>query len=474
MSIEDERPGAEGRGETGDVHSAEERPADRPEEHWWVPHVVEIQLRRGLRLQVGRAANGAVCEFKSADESARLNDLNAFLVRHDCRGAEPVFKVEEEEERVAEARAAERFVEPPNLSGFYTLYFPHDVDVHRTADELQELPEVVHAAPVPQTSGACLTSAALPQDPLLGTDDLARDRQWYIFRCGIHNVWSKPCLRFTGRGVVIADIDLGFLTTHPDLAPNLNLEQAYNSSDNSQNVSQGCDLSHGTAVMGLIGAAADGSGVVGVAHNAELWPIQVNKKPGCILDPGTWGRAVHHVTQTTSGGRPKVILVEGETCRGRNITQIASLREAIRNAILFDAVVCVPAGNGGKHVNIDDGNNEFEPVGIIVGATLFNGSPFADSNFGREVVVCAPGDPDYDVTCSDDPKMPYRHGFGATSGAAAKIAGAVALMLEANPNMRHEDVHRILSRTGTPVTSLQIGNFLDCEAAVREALALLS
>lgn len=466
MSNEDERPDDEVTGGTEDEHTAHERTS----EPWWIPHVMEVKLRGGKRLRLDRAANGAMCEFKSTDESASPDALNTLLLSHDCRGAEPVFQVTEAEERETEKLAEEKMVEAPTLGGFYTLYFPHHVDVHRLAARLQELPEVEYAAPVPQTSGACTTAASLPQDPLLGTGTRSRDTQWYIFSCRIDKVWAKGV---TGRGVVVADIDLGFRTKHPDLIPNLNLGQAFNSADFSQEVSQGGDLSHGTAVMGLIGAAADGSGMVGVAYNADLWPIQVNKHPGCILNPNTWARGVYHVAKTPSDGKPKVILIEGQTCNGRNITQIASLREAIKCAILRGAVVCVAAGNGGYPVNVNDNGQPFTPVGIIVGATLFNGCHFADTNFGPEVVVCAPGDPDHDLTCSDDLQQLHRPGFGATSGAAAKVAGAVALMLEANPRLTHGDVHDILSRTGTPFPSVEIGNFLDCEAAVREAIALL-
>jgi hypothetical protein len=69
--------------------------------------------------------------------------------------------------------------------------------------------------------------------------------------------------------------------------------------------------------------------------------------------------------------------------------------------------------------------------------------------------------------------LSFKNNFGGTSGAAAKVAGAVALMLQANPYIRHSDVREILNRTGTHIVTANdgrpIGRFLDCEAAVLAA-----
>ena len=51
-----------------------------------------------------------------------------------------------------------------------------------------------------------------------------------------------------------------------------------------------------------------------------------------------------------------------------------------------------------------------------------------------------------------------------------KLPGPVAMMLSINPNLTQQEIVTILNSTGTPVvtdTSKPVGNFLNCDAAVR-------
>jgi len=68
----------------------------------------------------------------------------------------------------------------------------------------------------------------------------------------------------------------------------------------------------------------------------------------------------------------------------------------------------------------------------------------------------------------------YTNTLGGTSGAAPKVAGTIALMLEANPRLTHDQVKEILVRTGSPLdpnTNRPIGVFLNTNAAVEAASA---
>jgi subtilisin family serine protease len=469
----DDAAEVEGRG--GNAGAQDVSPDAQADEPSWIPGIVEIQLRGGTQPEVAPALDGGTCAFSSGAESFQFSELNDTLQRYGCRNAVPVFDTTHEETVEAEAETFDEDIDVPDLRGFYTLHFPEGADVLSIANELQKLTGVERAVPVPKTRPACVHVMALPNDTLLGAGDQAEDKQWYIFRCRVECAWA---MGFTGKGVVIADIDWGFLIEHPDLSPRLNLSRAFNSADGSPNVSQGDDIHHGTGVLGLAGAAANGDGIVGVAYGAELWPIQVNDTPSSdFIDPQSWARAIRHVSRAHSGDMRKVIILEGETFKGRNITQVPSISAAVLHAIARRAVVCVPAGNGRHQVELDDQNQPFDPVGILVGATTFSDQPYEDCNFGDAVVVCAPGDPKSDLTCSDNLNDPYRLNFGATSGATAKVAGAVALMLEANPRLRHADVAEILSTTGVPIISeaeeelplKKFGRFLNCEEAVLAA-----
>ena len=77
----------------------------------------------------------------------------------------------------------------------------------------------------------------------------------------------------------------------------------------------------------------------------------------------------------------------------------------------------------------------------------------------------------HDLTCRDLTASDYTSQFGGTSGAAAKVAGAIALILEANPKLTHQEVLTILSTTGTLLNNDQpMGRFLDGDAAVTAAI----
>src|SRR5262249_17723743 len=113
---------------------------------------------------------------------------------------------------------------------------------------------------------------------------------------------------------------------------------------------------------------------------------------------------------------------------------------------------------------------------IVVGATKFD--PKMDqrsgSNGGNRVVVYAPGDTFHDLTCGVLPNG-YLEGFGGTSGATAKVAGAVALMLQKNKQLTPGQIRQILMHSNKPVVDSQMNNvgvLLDANQAVAEAIGV--
>lgn len=445
-------------------------------------NMVEVQFDEGTRPEVGAAPGGAPLEFAGEAEALASADLNAFLLEQGCSKAERVFDESAEELAEEEVEAREKGTEVPDLSGFYVLHFPEGADVHAIAKRLREYPGVKEAQAVPLIDYPAAKRPALPDDELLRPGQ-ERDYQWYIEHCRVDRAWG---LGYTGRGVAIALIDSGFEVHHPDLLGRFNLKRAFNALTCDGRLStSGGKLFHGTAVAGLAGAAADHKGLVGVAHGAELWPVEVGGDPAKFH--WLWARAIRQVVRfIRAESRRVVVVIEAQTFSGGNVTQIGSIKAAILSAVAYGAVVCVPAGNGNREVSERDCDDDetagepchgepFEPAGVIVGATMMDDTPYEDagagegSNFGAAIVVAAPGDPEHDLTCNADLNSPYRSNFGATSGAAAKVVGAVALMLEANGGLKQEDVADIFRRTGKPITSKPLGRLLDCEAAVRAA-----
>jgi subtilisin family serine protease len=354
------------------------------------------------------------------------------------------------------------------------LQFRDNPDVVAISRDLSELPEVAAAAPVP-----IFVPASNPRDePLVGTSDTLTsgtdgfERQWYLFRCGVPDAWD---LGATGKDVVIADIDFGVRVTHNDLKPRLELANAHNSFDGGTDVSAGsCD--HGTAVCGLLAADANGDGMAGVAFGATLWPIQADFGTGTPLKGDHFASAISWVRRRDSHGRPKVINLEFQTKQLGNCEQGPAVHRAIREAIASGVVVCVAAGNGNKDAGITDYQTRIRNSGAIVVASTALDDSGADvrhpsSNYGPRVDIAAPGDSRHDITCGADDDDAYVNEFGGTSGAVAKVAGTVALMLQINPDLTPSDVREILITTGRSIsTDKPIGVFLDAAAAVRVAL----
>jgi lantibiotic leader peptide-processing serine protease len=114
---------------------------------------------------------------------------------------------------------------------------------------------------------ASALTAAPPMPP--GGDPLS-PLQWALTAIHAPDAWA---LGYKGHGARVAVLDAGIQSTHPDLVANLNTTlstsfvpgQAYNTPPGP----------HGTQVAGIIAAAQNGIGTVGVAPQAEIVAVKV-------------------------------------------------------------------------------------------------------------------------------------------------------------------------------------------------------
>jgi subtilisin family serine protease len=116
-----------------------------------------------------------------------------------------------------------------------------------------------HALPPTASLVAQPDAAPTPADDLFAL-------QWDIRRVNADQAWA---LEFTGsHNTVVAVIDTGIASNHPDLAPNLVYRQCYNT---QPTCSLYPDLHwHGTHVAGTVAAAFGGGRIVGVGPNLGL------------------------------------------------------------------------------------------------------------------------------------------------------------------------------------------------------------
>jgi subtilisin family serine protease len=446
----------------------------------FVPEVEDIDaILAGINLPAPTGGPSGETDFANVARTHGVSD------------ARPVFTREQVEEDRARRNALRDSllatpgpqVRPGQLSRleqmrpprhYVRLRFPPGTSTTAVITALKAVPQVKRAIVVP---GAAPPS--FPTDEMIGTSGSDVDvdpatlleKQWYLHRTRVPQAWQHTL----GEGVVIIDVDFGCRISHRELVGAI--ERTYNSFDGTDHVRAGTQFGHGTAVLGIAGARSNGQGIAGYAPKASLWAIQGNTGTSQLPSGTPWSDAIRFAKNTDAGGRRKVILVELETGDGGNFEQLGSINEVIRQAIAENCVVVVAAGNGDSRVDLDDSGQPFEPTGsILVGATVFDEhvNRRADfSNYGDDIVVSAPGDLVHDVTCGESTDDAYWNAFGGTSGAAAKVAGTVALMLSVNRHLSHDEVRDILRTTGSniiPEAGKPIGRFLNAEAAVVEAL----
>lgn len=97
---------------------------------------------------------------------------------------------------------------------------------------------------------------------------------------GVDYAWSRG---FTGKGVIIAVLDNGFDLTHSDLAGKVIASKNFNSTIAANALATKTDPNavtwgwHGTSMTGIAAAANNGAGTVGVAPDAKLLLGQVGQ-----------------------------------------------------------------------------------------------------------------------------------------------------------------------------------------------------
>ena len=367
---------------------------------------------------------------------------------------------------------ARKFYSASGRDRLVTLRFPNNADVSTIAKRLQELPFVARANPV-----ARIKPAGPIDDEFFGLNDQivsiigtagAFENQWYAFRCNL------PAALETARGtnVIIAAIDWGFDIFHDDYQSAIALTKNIFNDDDDVTVGS---LFHGTAAIGLAGARANSVGIVGFAPESILWAVQAGEESDTDGEPNyeDWAEAIDFVREESATQR-KVIYLEIQTETEGNVECIQVMNNAIAAAVEAGVVVCVPAGNLPGDAGLDDNGIVIPETGsVLVGATLYDPvHNFVGGKSGNRIVVYAPGDMLHDVTCR--PVNDYTNSFGGTSGAVAKVAGAVALMLEIDNSLTPEDVCDILRSSSISVlndSSVEIGKLLDCAHALSEVQA---
>ncbi len=191
------------------------------------------------------------------------------------------------------------------------------------------------------------TGVPTPSSPAPGSDPLS-GLQWDM------NQISDPQARAINGGspsVTVGDIDTGLDFTHPDLAPNVDFAKSVSCISGVPDTTPSAwmdDNGHGTHTAGIIAAAKNGIGIVGVAPNVKIAGIKAGNAAGFFFPESVvcafmWA-GTHHVQVTNNSYFADPWLFNCRNDTGQRAIWEAE-RRAIRFAMQNGTVVVAAAGN---------------------------------------------------------------------------------------------------------------------------------
>lgn len=285
--------------------------------------------------------------------------------------------------------------------------------------------------------------------------DAVRDREYWLDDYGIRDAWAVT----RGAGVTIAIIDTGVAGGVADLAGAVVGGTDFSgvgSPDGQRPIGENPE--HGTLVASLAAGRGTGvtSGVIGSAPEASLLTISVG------FDGDSDGQIADAVTWAVDNGADVINM----SLSRNTLDWPQSWDDAFLYAAEHDVVVVAAAGNRGSG-SVEVGAPATIPGVLTVGGVDENGqASWNASAQGITIGVAAPSERLVGVT----PAGRYITWAG-TSGATPIVAGVVALVRAAHPDLDAANViNRIIATahdTGPAGADFTYGfGFVDASAAV--------
>lgn len=375
------------------------------------------------------------------------------------------------------------------------------------------VPEVVLGATVPAPDGLAAPQL-VPDPPAAFFDEL-----WGIARVHAPAAWERG---YTGsHDTVVAVIDTGIASNHPDVGPNLVYDACFvTDGDHTTGdcIPYPSYSFHGTHVAGTV-AANFGFGVVGVGPNLGLANYNVFElfeiEPGVFALLASFESVFAAMLDAAAQGFDVInmslgaLVTFGPEQDNREVAALRTATKRVTDRVLrAGTVIVASAGNAatdltGPALNLPGGT----PGIINVGATGIRPDPVYPqpgsydvlafySNLGAPVDIAAPGgdcglddscDPatrppnwfeylilsafvDPAPACAVTESCPVGYAFAAgTSMAAPHVAGAAGLLRDAEPRLNPRQVDARLRQTAEDIGHrLTFGHgMVDADAAIR-------
>ncbi|MEO6759061.1 MAG: S8 family serine peptidase, partial [Saprospiraceae bacterium] len=298
--------------------------------------------------------------------------------------------------------------------------------------------------------------------------------QWHLAKTTIDgtlvdaNVNIEKAWQITrGQGMTIAVIDDGIDLDHPEFAGRV--RDPFDATENNDNPRPKTkEDNHGTACAGMACAAGLKDGASGTAPESTLMPIRLQSGLGSMAEANAFAWAADHGADVIScswGPSDGEWWNPSDPVHNRRTVLPDSTRLSMEYALTKGrggrgCVILFASGNGNEDTK-NDGYSSYPGV-IAVSACNDTGKRSVYSDFGDSIWVAFPsGDyfwkpfnhaaPLTEGLHTTDRSGPegfdpgnYLSTFGGTSGACPGMAGVVALMLAANPNLRPAEIKELI------------------------------
>lgn len=270
--------------------------------------------------------------------------------------------------------------------------------------------------------------------------DTIRDLEYWLDGYGVRAAWNTT----RGAGVTVAVIDTGIDGTHPDLVGQVagGTDVSGVGASNGQKP-VGESSHHGTMVASLLAGRGHGdgrtAGIVGVAPEATLLSVSIGFGVGSIPSDDQIAQGVRWAVDNGAD-------IINMSLTRNTLDWPTSWDDAFLYAMEHDVIIVAAAGNRGSGTTEVGAPATMPGVVVVAGVDRNGRASFNASSQGITITVSAPSE----ELVGAVPGGGY-YSWQGTSGATPIVAGVLALIRSAHPDLDAGNVINRLVKTANAV-----------------------